>query len=276
MGKGIKINIIGRTFGKLLAVSEVGRATNDKNPIYSCVCECGKIKEIRKQSLLSGHTKSCGCLYRGKPTTDVIGKRFGRLVVLRQSGKDSYNNVKYLCECDCGKETIVYGHVLRRRKGTKSCGCLSVEKVRESMTTHGQAKHDKPTPEYKAWQQLKHRCSSIKNKNYFNYGGRGIKVCDRWINSFENFYADMGNRPSKNHSIERGDNDLGYNPENCYWGTTEQQSRNKRNNHWIEYNGRKMIIGDWARELNIVGSTIRRRLKMGQSFEFIYNHFKKI
>jgi len=114
-------------------------------------------------------------------------------------------------------------------------------------TTHGMYH----TAEHGVWSGIKERCRNPKNTNYHRYGGRGIDICDRWFNSFEDFYTDMGNRPTKNHSIERRNNNLGYFKENCYWATIQQQSYNKRSSRCIIFIRVHMILKDFAMKLNI-------------------------
>jgi hypothetical protein len=117
-------------------------------------------------------------------------------------------------------------------------------------------------PEYNVWGVMKNRCLSKKNKNYKHYGGRGIKICKRWL-KFENFISDMGRRPSSKHSIDRFPNKDGdYEPSNCRWATVNQQLRNHRRNVWIEHNGIKMIRADWAAKLGISSSTLKNRLSI--------------
>jgi len=129
---------------------------------------------------------------------------------------------------------------------------------------HGQS----TTSEYLVWSDMKSRCYNENHHAYKNYGLRGIKVCDRWRNSFSNFLEDIGKRPSNQHSLDRfPDNDGNYEPENCRWATTEQQLRNQRTNHLLEYDGKCMTIAEWAEMLSMPRSAIEMRLKRGWSIE---------
>lgn len=127
-----------------------------------------------------------------------------------------------LYRCSCGNEKILEkGNV--NSGGTKSCGCLKKNKMRKEKTTHGMSK----TPTYKSWVQMKTRCLNKNYKEFFYYGGRGIKICERWM-SFENFLEDMGERPN-GKTLDRIDNERGYSPENCKWSIPKEQSMNRRN-----------------------------------------------
>jgi len=142
--------------------------------------------------------------------------------------------------------------------------------------THGATSNGGPTPEYISWAQMKSRCINPNNKKYPDYGGRGILVSPRWAgeNGFENFLFDMGPRP-KGTTLDRWPNntDGHYEPGNCRWGTDEQQTRNKRNNHFYEYNGDRMIAKDWGKKLGIDRNTILSNIRRGKSFEEIVVHF---
>lgn len=156
-----------------------------------------------------------------RPPIQMIGRVFGRLTVTRKDadvGPAQGRHVRYMTRCECGVVKSVSGNNLRTGS-VASCGCLSVEK----STTHG-LRH---TSEYGVWSSMKRRCSSPLDASYPWYGGRGIRVCDRWL-SFENFYADMGPRPSPAHSIDRVDNAKDYGPGNCRWALPIQQARNQR------------------------------------------------
>lgn len=138
------------------------------------------------------------------------------------------------------------------------------------MLKHGQSRRKtKRSPEYNTWRQMKHRCKN-QSKDFHRYGGRGIIVCDRWVNSFENFFADIGKRPSSNHSIERKNNDLGYSPDNCCWATGVEQTRNrggKRTNRMVTFNGMTMCVADASAFTGLPINTIHNRLNRGLSDE---------
>lgn len=115
------------------------------------------------------------------------------------------------------------------------------------------------------WRAMLNRCNDPKHSHFQFYGGRGIKVCDRWLgeNGFDNFKRDMGERPTPKHEIDRRDNSLGYFPENCHWATEHEQSRNKRSNRNLTYNGKTQCLQDWAKELGISRNTLTKRLRLG-------------
>lgn len=162
---------------------------------------------------------------------NIEGHRYARLTVVRTNGLKN-GRLFWLCRCDCGNEISISSNSLRQGN-TKSCGCLAREKSSingRSNRKHGESKcgstTGQPSREYRAWNGLKERCHNPNNKDFAKYGGRGITVCKRW-ERFENFLADMGRCPP-NHSIDRIDNDGGYNPDNCHWATTSEQNKNRR------------------------------------------------
>lgn len=152
---------------------------------------------------------------------DISDQKFGMFTVIKFHSLNVRKKSMWLCVCDCGTEKVIEGSNLKRAN-TKSCGCVRYDKV----TKHGRSK----SLEYKTWVSMIRRCTKENEKDYPRYGGRGIKVCDSWLNSFENFYADMGERPSLNHSIDRFNVNGNYEPSNCRWATSSQQERNKRLN----------------------------------------------
>lgn len=180
------------------------------------------------------------------------GKRFGKLLVIKDVGVNNRGTYMWLCKCDCGKEKVVKGATLVEGT-TKSCGCLLGKK-----TKHGLAN----APEYNVWIGMKERCYNPLSTGYYKYGGRGITVCERWKNSFERFYEDMGIRPSDLHSIDRyPNNDGNYEPLNCRWATDKEQLRNTRRNVWVEYRGERFVLTDLAKKLNIHYITLRYHLR---------------
>lgn len=192
------------------------------------------------------------------------GRRFGRLLVLNRE-ENPGGKVLWNCLCDCGNFTIVSSDsLLRKPEGTKSCGCLWYEQVAKS-TKHGFKRRNRKIPsEYIIWCQIKQRCYDTNHISYHNYGGRGIKVCDRWAHSFENFLEDMGEKPSSKHSIDRIDNNADYSPENCRWATKKVQLRNKRNNRLMTFNGQTKTLVEWSEETGIHPQLIRQRIDRDQ------------
>jgi hypothetical protein len=189
-----------------------------------------------------------------KKVIDLTGQKFGRLTVKgRLEKRDKYGRVVWHLLCDCGSE--VYYDAGRFKYGnTSSCGCLKKELVGNDHRTHGLSK----TPTYSCWLAMKKRCYNNKSQDYYLYGGRGIRVCDRWM-TFENFYADMGDRPI-GMSLDRIDCNLDYSPENCRWATVTQQARNKRNTKIVEYKGVTKSIRDFCDELSLNANTVMTRL----------------
>ena len=163
---------------------------------------------------------------RGQPPLDIASQRFGRLIAIRRLNRiGSTTGYRWLCRCDCGSRAIVT--VGRLRSGnTRSCGCLHRDTVRDYMTTHGATLYRKYTGAYKSWLGMKLRCNYRCYQHYDCYGGRGIKICKRWMR-FQNFLADMGERPP-NHSLDRINNDGDYKPSNCRWATRSMQAKNRR------------------------------------------------
>lgn len=150
-----------------------------------------------------------------------------------------------ICKCKCGiiKKFDISPVI---NSTVKSCGCYSAKIASERMKTRNRTHGMYNTPENNTWQSMKKRCNNKSHISYKHYGGRKIKVCDEWNSSFENFYRDMGERPSEKHSLDRVDNNKGYSKENCRWATKTQQARNQRSNVLIEYKGEKKCLQEWA------------------------------
>lgn len=190
---------------------------------------------------------------------NCIGEKYNRLTILKEVTKADDKNRKFLCECVCGTIQTKSG-VDVFRGHSKSCGCLSREKAiernkseehrnrmikrnKERKGERRKAIRDKDHAEYNVWSGMKQRCYNPNSAQYLDYGGRGITVCDRWINSFENFLSDMGKKPSYDLSIERVDNDKGYSPDNCIWADRTTQNRNRRERK-VGKSGYKYIYKD--------------------------------
>lgn len=188
---------------------------------------------------------------------DLTGKRFGNVVVVREdksgTSHDTEKRLRWICRCDCGKEWSVRGSNLKAGN-TKSCGCLS----KSQHLTHGLY----GSPEYYTWKSMIQRCTNSKAKNYNHYGGRGITVCDSWM-VFENFYKDMGARPSNKHTLDRINNSKGYESGNCRWATMLQQSRNTRSCVYVCFNGRQMSLSEAIEASGLKESTVRGRRSLG-------------
>jgi hypothetical protein len=183
---------------------------------------------------------------------------FDRWTVLSRA-EPSNNCVRWLCRCVCGTERPVRESHLRSR-ASRSCGCVHRGEPRISRTQHGGYR----SPEYRAWAHMIERCNNPDVPGYENYGGRGVRVCERWRNSFEDFLSDIGRRPSPRHSIDRfPNNDGNYEPDNCRWATPSEQMRNTRRTRLLTHAGETMCLTDWANRLGISYITILSRLRRG-------------
>lgn len=180
---------------------------------------------------------------------DITGQKFNRLTAVRFSHKGKWGKQHWLYACECGKVKVTTKGDVTRGK-TRSCGCYQVEKI----TKHGFGGR-KPTSEYNTWQGMKKRCLNPNNPGYKYYGGRGIKVCDRWKDSFPNFLEDMGNKPTKEHSIDRIDNNKGYSKANCKWSTILEQANNMSKNIRITHKNETKTVMQWS---GILGLNYRK------------------
>jgi hypothetical protein len=200
-----------------------------------------------------------------------VGGKFGRWTVTAYSHKstDAKGGAihHWRCVCDCGTVRVVRAGGLIY--GTsKSCGCLQKQNASASNAKHYLSR----SREYRIWTGMKSRCYSKSRNCYANYGARGIKVCERWLNSFENFLADMGPRPSPKHSIDRIDNDGDYSPSNCRWATPKQQLRNTRTNRILVFRGKSLSVAQWAEDTGLSTNTLHERLLRGWSVEKTLTH----
>ena len=201
---------------------------------------------------------------------DLTGRVFGRLTVLGYSHTtitpSGQKKPHWLCRCECGAEKAIQGCSLTNGT-TRSCGCWKSEEVRTRMTKHGHTSwHGPRTPTYRCWRAMLGRCYRVNDSGFKYYGGRGISVCERW-RDFRNFLADMGERPTLAHSIDRIDNNGNYEPGNCRWATALQQGRNSRKTVQVTLNGETHCISEWMEILDLNVHTIKDRLHRGWSYE---------
>lgn len=196
---------------------------------------------------------------------DLLGRSFGRLVVISQA-ESKYGKSRWLCRCECGATTVVVGSDLVSGH-TQSCGCLG----REAGARNGSAsaKHRLGQSRlYHIWQSMKQRCSNPRHKSYHSYGGRGISVCDAWLDDFLRFRSwALANGHQKDLTLDRIDNDGNYEPGNCRWVTWAGQATNRRTNRLITHSGEPKTLADWARTAGIGITTLHARLAAGWSIE---------
>ena len=200
-----------------------------------------------------------------KTMRNWVGIQIGsiRVLTLLQNGgrnDKTYSYPKWKILCRCGK---VFEKESRRLSYSppKSCGCEIGIRGAKTRTTNGSHRN----PEYSCWLSLRARCNRKTDPNYSKYGGRGITVCSRWNDSFTDFLKDIGPRPSKQHTIDRIDNNKGYSPDNCRWATKKEQSRNMRNNVRLLFDGDKLTIREWSEKLGISSQTLWSRYRAGKS-----------
>lgn len=221
------------------------------------------------------------------PALDLTGMRYGRLVPFKPAPKRG-KHTRWFCQCDCGNESIASTSDLRTGN-TTSCGCYHLERLRDDRLKHGgssrgihgrqpngQARRDVL---YTTWCAIKRRCGNPKDPKYPRYGGRGIVVCERWADSFENFRDDMGPRP-KSHSIERVDNDGPYSPENCIWASQKTQANNKSTNIMLEHEGRTICASDYAKLMGVSSKRLykvmsTRSLSPQEAAVYVREHQRK-
>ena len=273
----------GVCFGKLKVIREGPRVPNGAKTARGIVvqCECGSDEFVANiNNLRSGRTTSCGCVKRqaaartaagqkGKSKEEITangrqsnleGQVFGRLTVVEDLGNvEGYR--AYRCTCSCGSETVVAAHRLLHEKGPRSCGCLQ----REAVTKHGM----EGTRVYKIWQGMKSRCYNRNHVSFKHYGGRGIAICERWLNDFAIFYADVGEPPSDRHTLDRRDANGNYEPGNCRWATYIEQANNTRANLVLTFEDEIRTAAEWSRITGLNAATIRQRKKRGWTDEQI-------
>ena len=187
---------------------------------------------------------------------NMIGQKYAKLTVLSQVGVNKSGEKMYECLCECGNIKVIRGNSIRRGL-TTSCGCYRSQYISNKNKSHEQC--DNPT--YKSWTAMKSRCLNPNTVAYQNYGGRGIKICDEWMD-FNNFLRDMGDKP-KGKTLDRIDVNGNYEPSNCRWASVKEQNRNTRQNVMITYNGETLCMKEWAERLSISYPTLQSRIRSG-------------
>lgn len=213
------VDLTGRRFGRLTVIE---RDTTRSGVVWKCRCDCGNTTSVLSGNLRKGFTRSCGCfrddVNSERCSSDLTGKQFGRLIAIQK-----LENGKWLCECGCGNKTEVSTSNLVTNH-TQSCGCLRDTKRSESHTTHG-GSGDRL---HRIWRHMKDRCTNPHNKSYHRYGGRGISVCDEWMNDYSAFRSwALSHGYTENLTIDRIDNDGNYTPNNCQWLTASENSKKR-------------------------------------------------
>lgn len=265
------IDLTGQKFGRLTVISKA-KPYKTKGGYYAtkwiCQCECGNVVEVNTQKLRNGHTSSCGCLKKenkGRPKSDLdlINKRFNRLTVVKWLAEKEriHRNNPLLCLCDCGNtiqtnaNKLLTGH-------TKSCGCKKSQMISDLNRKYIYSNKRL----YSVYKAMLTRCYDPKDRNYIRYGHRGIKVCDEWLNNYDNFaewaFSNGYNQNAAFHvcTIDRINVDGNYEPSNCRWISNKEQQQNTRRCRNFEYNGEIHNISKWAEILNIPYNTLYRKL----------------
>jgi hypothetical protein len=254
-------DLTGQKFNRLTVMRYWG--LKGTQAAWECVCECGgsnSVIVVRAANLKCGGTQSCGCYksdVASRRRIDRAGTVFGEWTAIKDVGRYENNGDRlWLCKCSCGQTSTIAGASLRSGL-SKSCGCKKGAFITAGLTKHGRTS----TPEYRTWSAMRGRCCNPKNKSYYLYGGRGIRVCSEWLESFETFFADMGPRPSTKHSIDRIATNGNYEKSNCRWATPVVQARNRRLVRHVKFNGQALTIMEWSEITGIDYSTIKARLK---------------
>jgi hypothetical protein len=261
-----KPDLTGQKFGRL-TVLRLADSKKRGRRSWICRCSCSSNSDVTLTTgaLTSGNTRSCGCLvsdtaaFRGKNLVDCV---FGRWTVLALSpnrGRTRY----WSCQCACGTKREVSGANLASGRSRSCGGCLKGYVTKYLRRLYSR--------EYESWAGMKARCLTTSCNGFDDYGGRGIKVCDRWLHSFVDFLEDMGPRPL-GQSIQRLDKEGDYTPDNCEWTTPAEQVTEKRSDLYLEFGGERLIKSDWAKRLGISRWLFEQQLVGHTLADLIFAH----
>lgn len=265
MGKFI--DLTGQRFGKWTVLK---RVENDKHgsPKFLCKCDCGTLKEVLSFTLRRGESTNCGC-YLNERANKEIGKKYNHWTVLKKVESNKYGQLKWLCMCDCGKIKEQYLSHLKNGH-SRSCGCCRTELLQNKNPRYGMSN----LKIYNVWSSMKARCYSKTRIEYKYYGGRGIKICDEWLdreNGFMNFYNwAIKNGYQEGLSIDRIDVNGNYEPSNCRWVAQKVQANNTRRNVYITYNEETHTLKEWSDLLNLNYKMVFNRYRKGFSLQEVF------
>jgi len=221
--------MIGQQFGNRTVIAKI-KNPKSKGYVYLCRCICGDESVVHKHNLLNGSSQRCKNCRLKEFSRDYSGQKFNQWTVLNKTDKPKITGTSYIARCDCGTIKEVAIHDLLNGKSKRCLHCYDRNGEHNSCYRHGL--HN--IKEYRVWTGMRQRCSNPKSKCYRWYGGRGIKVCERWADSFQNFYQDMGARPTDKHEIDRINTNGNYEPSNCRWITHKENLDNMRNPIYID------------------------------------------
>ena len=262
-------DIKGQRFGTLTVLKRA-ESSKDGKASWICRCDCGNEIVVVGKNLRNGNTKSCGC-QRYKEPENLIGKRFGRVVVLERVNIKT-RNIMWKCLCDCGATKIISGGNLKGGN-VRSCGCLANESTTRFAKVHGKSH----TRLFRVWSGIRNRCLCPNDKHYKDYGGRGITLCEEWKNDFMAFYnwayanGYDETAPKGKCTIDRIDNNKGYSPDNCRFVNLKVQANNKRNNHIVAVGKEALTVAEVADMANIEYNTMCGRVNKGWDIESAIN-----
>lgn len=262
---GRRIDLTGQKFGKLTVIGVDNKRDLNGNIYWKCKCDCGNITVVNGRSLRTGGTKSCGCYKKDfwdnrmkKVFKDMTGERYGCLTVIRRGEDyicgDNRHTTIWICQCDCGNITQTTRTMLITGR-KKSCGCMSHKFAQK----HGEC----GTRLYRIWRSMLDRCENKSHIHYSGYGGRGITICDEWHSYLGFSEWAKSNGYQENLTIDRIDVNGNYEPSNCRWATTKEQGRNRRNNHFLTFNGETRTVSEWAEITGINRGILFKRIKAG-------------
>lgn len=262
-----RVELLGSRFGSLVCIKEANRKVAG-SVVWVCQCDCGRTEDVAAYRLTSTRKRCqktmCNECSSKRRSLDLAGQKFSEFEVLSREEGRLNGLIVWKCKCSCGNVEVISTGALTQGKRKRCKTCAANLKLKVS-TKHSMSY----TPTYKSWSEMIVRCYCETNSSYPRYGGRGIKVCDRWRESFQNFFEDMGERP-ENKTLDRIDNSGNYEPGNCKWSTAQEQALNRRSSVILTYKGKTQNLSQWAKELGFSDETLRSRIKRGWSTEQVF------